>query len=1176
MLYREFLKMDRQFESAVNLGLDLNKYKKIKEYIPTDSSIKVLKQYLMSIEDEKSERATVLIGPYGKGKSHLLLILCALVGMPLGNEENVQVLNTLIDNIEKQDADTATLAKNIISKKKRLMPVIINGGYGDLQQTFLVALKEALERENIEGITPDTYYEIAISTIEKWEKEYPATLQAFEEKLSEKKYSLAQLIDLLHNYDKKAYDIFCKIHPKVCSGSIFNPMINMDIVNMYKVVNEELRKTHAYTGMIVIFDEFSKFLENTKVQSSGELKILQDFAEMVNRQSNHIYLTCITHKPIGNYTKQLSKERALAYRAVEGRFKEIYFVSSAEQNYELIKNSIQRDDIKFSQYKIENKDLFGRLKDEITSLGIFPQGMNVLDEIVEGCFPLHPMTTFMSIRISELVAQNERTLFTFLASHQKHTLRNFIETNKIRNKMLTMDRLYDYFKDGFKKEISNEVIATVFAQTENLLRKKMTKVQSKILKAMALINIINQPALIQATRKVLLVAVAEEEDVFEQEMNDLIRNHHVFKRNSDGVYICLNTSNVDIRNRINEYKQVKVRNFNRREVLSKIYDLGYALPKQFNDDYQMIRFFKNEFITFNEFSMLDNAKEVLKEKNSDGVIWYLIYDEVDNLSMIREKLQQLRDERLLVCIPEEAFGIDEHLKEYIAIELLKNDKNLIENDVPVIDELNLYQQDTEEAIRNYIHKYFSVENEVNEWITFKETKKINSKKTLSNILSAICKDIYWKTPIVASELINKHNISGPILTARNKVINNIIEGNELITKGNSPDITITRAVITNKHVLEEDVDDLGLAEALIEIEKFIKGADGKVQNLGDLYEILQDAPYGMRRGIIPIYIAVYLKKYSNDVVIYNQLKEVELNVETLRHMDKEPCKYNLILERGTTDKVSYIESMNKIFEVNSKSTNFHTQCIEIVEKMKNWFRSLPKCSRELQGDNYISEFRKQIIKFDINPREFLLDIVPVKICQNESVLECVAIIKNIKETCDKHFEQLIENLINETKQVFMPGYEGELSGALKGWYTTLDSNLEQYMLDAQASRIIDLIRNMDEYNEKRILERLGIEVTGLHLEDWTKHTSEEFLKELQSIKEDISNIKVINTGANEGVKISIQLNGITKQKLLREEEISPIGETLLTNLKDSLDEYGDAIEASEKMSILIQLIDTLM
>lgn len=1176
MLYRDFLKMDRQFESAVNLGLDLNKYKKIEEYIPTDSSVKVLKQYLSSIEDEKADRATVLIGPYGKGKSHLLLILCALVGMPLEKEENVQVLNRLIDNIEKQDVEAAILARNIISNKKRLMPVIINGGYGDLQQTFLVALKEALERENIEGITPNTYYEVAVSTIKKWEQEYPATLKAFEEKLHEKKYNLNQLIDLLNNYDKKAYDTFCKIHPEVCSGSIFNPMINMDIVNMYKVVNDELRKTHGYSGILVIFDEFSKFLENTKVQSSGELKILQDFAEMANRQSNQVYLTCITHKPIGNYTKDLSKERALAYRAVEGRFKEIYFVSSAEQNYELIKNSIQRDDIKFSQYKKENRYFFNQLKDDVTSLGLFPQGMNVLDEIAEGCFPLHPMTTFMSIRISELVAQNERTLFTFLASHQKHTLRNFIETNKVKNKMLTMDRLYDYFKEGFKKEMSNEVIATVFSQTENLLRKKMTKVQSKILKAMALINMINQPVLIQATKKILLVAVAEDEDTFEQEMNDLIRQHHVFKRNSDGVYICLNTSNVDIRNRINEYKQVKVRNFNRREVLAQIHDLGYTLPKQFNDDHQMIRFFKNEFITFNELSVLDNALEVLNERKSDGIIWYLIYDEEDNLSMVQEKLGQLNDERLLVCIPEKAFSIDEHLREYMAIELLKNDKNLIENDLPVLEELNLYQQDTEEAILNYINKYFAVENEANEWVTATEIKKINSKKTLSSILSAICKEVYKKTPIIASELINKHSISGPILTARNKVINNILEGNELITKGNSPDITITRAVITNKHVLEEDVDDLGLAEALAEIEKFIKAADGKVQNMGTLYETLQNAPYGMRKGIIPIYIAIYLKKYSNDVVIYNQLKEVELNVETLKHMDKEPYKYNLILEKGTTDKVSYIESMGKIFAVNSKAANFHTQCIDIVEKMKNWFRSLPKCSRELQGDAYISEFRKQIVKFDINPREFLLDIVPSKICKNKNLSECTIIIRNIKDTCDKHFEDLMARLINETKDLFMTGYEGELAGALKAWYATLDSNLEQYMLDAQASRIIELIRNIDDYNEKRILERLGIEVIGLHLEDWANHTSEEFLEQLQVIKDDISNIKVTNEEIEEGVKISIKLNGMTKQKVLREEEISPIGETLLSNLRDSLDEYGDAIETSEKMSILIQLIDTLM
>lgn len=1181
MQYRDFIKMDRQFESAVNLGLDLNKHKKLEEYIPTDSSVNLLKEYLINIQDDSSEKASVLIGPYGKGKTHLVLVLCALVGMSSESEANRQALEKLINNISKQDKEAAEIAQRLIENKKRLLPVIINGGYSDLQQTFLLALKEALDRENINNITPNTYYDVAIQTIRQWEEKYPETLRIFENKLNDKKYTLKQLINELSCYDKKAYNLFCKIHPLVCSGSIFNPMIKMDIVNMYKIVNEELCKQYGYSGILVIFDEFSKFLDNTKVHASGELKILQDFAEFTNRKGNQVHLLCITHKPIGNYSKDLPKERALAYRTVEGRFKEIYFVSSAEQNYGLIRNSIQKDESLFTKYVDENKSYFEELKDQTTSIGIFPQGINVLDEIVEGCFPLHPMTTFMAIRISELVAQNERTLFTFLTSHQKYTLRNFIETTKSKNKTLTMDRLYDYFKDGIKKELSNETIAAVYTQTENLLKHKLSKVQVKILKSMALINMINQPSLVQTTAQVLKVAINEADQVFEQEMNELMRSHYIFKRKSDGVFICLNASTVDIRNRINECRQLKVRNINRKEILEKVVDLGYALPKSFNDKFEMIRFFKNQIITYDELMIMDEIDEALLKQNCDGIIGYLIYKEGESLELIKQKVDELADKRLLIYIPNEPFAIDEYLKEYVAIDLLKNDKHLVENDEPVLEELDIYMQDTVEAITNYINTYFALENEQHCWVA-KEEKIEQVKNTiqLSRVLSSICEEVYSCTPIIASELINKHNISGPIVTARNKVISNILEGNKTITEGNSPDVTITRAVITNKFILEGTVTDTGLQEVLNAIDTFIHAGEGHLQNLGDLYNKLYRAPYGVRKGVIAIYLVIYLKKYSNEIVIYNQLKEIELNLETIKLIDKDPSNYKILLEKGSRERLDYINDLAIVFGVDIAGMSFHQQCKAIVEKMKNWFRSLPKCSRELQGEavegTCILEFRKQIIKFDINPREFLLELIPDVICKNTSLESCINQLKEVKEICESYFTHLIESLIQQTKDIFVPQYVGELGGALKTWYLSLETNVEQYMLSAQTNKLLEIIPNLQDYNERNILGKLGYDLTGLQIEDWVQDTVEIFIEELHRILADINSFKNQKHKEERDLQVTIKVDGKERSKVLRSGGISTLGETLLTNLSDAMDEYGDAIDSTEKMNILVKLLEKIM
>lgn len=48
------------------------------------------------------EQATLLVGPYGKGKSHLLLVLLAILSMERTGE-NTQIIEELADKISAVD-----------------------------------------------------------------------------------------------------------------------------------------------------------------------------------------------------------------------------------------------------------------------------------------------------------------------------------------------------------------------------------------------------------------------------------------------------------------------------------------------------------------------------------------------------------------------------------------------------------------------------------------------------------------------------------------------------------------------------------------------------------------------------------------------------------------------------------------------------------------------------------------------------------------------------------------------------------------------------------------------------------------------------------------------------------------------------------------------------------------
>lgn len=60
------------------------------------------------------------------------------------------------------------------------MPIIINSNYGDLNQAFLLALSEALEREKLNNIVTNTYFDVAIKVIEKWEEKYQDAIVDFQ------------------------------------------------------------------------------------------------------------------------------------------------------------------------------------------------------------------------------------------------------------------------------------------------------------------------------------------------------------------------------------------------------------------------------------------------------------------------------------------------------------------------------------------------------------------------------------------------------------------------------------------------------------------------------------------------------------------------------------------------------------------------------------------------------------------------------------------------------------------------------------------------------------------------------------------------------------------------------------------------------------------------------------
>lgn len=78
-MFGEKIWVEKGFQTSINIAYDLHNKNKVKSFIPTVSSIDVIEDVMLSTSVPDRGRARILIGAYGRGKSHIVLVLMSLL-----------------------------------------------------------------------------------------------------------------------------------------------------------------------------------------------------------------------------------------------------------------------------------------------------------------------------------------------------------------------------------------------------------------------------------------------------------------------------------------------------------------------------------------------------------------------------------------------------------------------------------------------------------------------------------------------------------------------------------------------------------------------------------------------------------------------------------------------------------------------------------------------------------------------------------------------------------------------------------------------------------------------------------------------------------------------------------------------------------------------------------------
>lgn len=1191
MKYSNYLGIKEGFQASINLEYDINKIEKIKSYIPTEQSVKILGDFLRSYyySNESQNRATVLVGPYGRGKSHLLLLLTALTSLDLAsinekeNQLNLDTLNEVCNKIKDVDKEVGALAKAIVDSRIRTLPVIVNSNSTDINQAFMLAIKDALYRANLQHLLPSTYFDSALAIIEKWRNSFPEAYKNLQIELKKTKSNIEELCIGLKQFNRTSYELFCSIYPNIAAGTEFNPLTNMDVVKMYIAIANALQEQTPYCGINIIFDEFSKFLEaNLDKSKMLNFKIIQDMAEAATRSGKtQIHFTCVTHKDILDYSSSDS------FKTVEGRFKKIRFVASSEQSYELITNAIIKKP-SFSVFSQENAGAFQRAINCYSTVGVFDELSDDAynNKIVYGCFPLAPMSAYALLHVSEIVGQNERTLFTFLSQKEDNTLTSFAEAERNSFEFITVDYIYNYFEELLKKEIFNNRVHDSWSKTHAAIKKSTSEDQIRILKAIAIINIIADDKLKPIPVHIKACLMIDDKS-FEKAVNGLLKNQIINQR-ENLEYVLLTDNGVSVNTAIENYIKSKNIKLKCCDILDQNYNLGFATPREYNDKFSMFRYFKKIYMESTTFIELKNAKQLLLEYPCDGLVINILDYDNNKKAAVLEKIETFKETpNIIICVSKLPFVSCDLLKRSVAISQLKQENK---SDTDYLRELEIFEEDNKNRIKVVIDELFSPTSKQSEFYNCTGKIEITNNMSLSKELSEICGQLYHLTPVINNEMVNKRVLNSQNMKGRDIVVAWILENsdkNEIpAINGYGSEVSIFNSTFKHTGLYKSaNVSDNGITSVIDIIKDFITGCEKKRVNFSGLYQTLFAPPYGIRNGLIPLFLAYVLRQYKSNVVLYFKDKEVELSSTILNSLNETPENYYLLIETGTQEKERYLDVLEKMFEQHSDIKDLSVnKSYSVIKAMQNWIRSLPeyskKCKKHYVNGEYVDldkqtlTIRTELLKFEINARELLFQTF-VSGIGNTTYEESITSIQLAKEILDTHLKECKKSLCLKLTNLFTPGYQGSLSNAVITWYKKLPEYTKSHMFDSNSNLLLSIAKDVTSYNDDALIDDLICAFTSIQIADWNDSISDSFISSVSESIRHISEYKESITASNK-CKLSIQLGDGIHEKTFTADAISPLGKTALSNLRSVFDEYNDALEPDEQLAILAKLIEEII
>ncbi|MEZ8082738.1 hypothetical protein [Enterovibrio norvegicus] len=660
-------------------------------------------------------------------------------------------------------------------------------------------------------------------------------------------------------------------HPQTCNSKILKKYCKAivesesELISSWKSLFEEVAP-HV-DGVLIIADEMGKSLEYIN-RNGGDLHLFQDIAEELSRIDTPFIFLGLLHQAFSEYAKERGTKLQDEWGKIQGRYSDILYNVSTDETVALISNSI-----KTTQPQSNGDLLVSRVLDALEDK---QQRKDLLLTRLEHCIPLHPLTALLLGPIAKRrFSQNERSTFSFLNSHEQFSFQLFLQQTSDTSARYDLSNLWDYLEANMEHLILGSPDGHGWATAADAIRKALKQDFSPesilLLKAISLITLFGKSANLTATDKVLLTATSISEA---EQLNEILKQLKdascIVYRKHLSSWVVFEGSDLDIAGLVEE-KIEQLQNSN--ESIERINFSSQVIAKGHYHEFGTLRWASQTVAQ--QLSHVD-VDSLIKARNGEFANFLLLLKEEPEEQLL--DLTRSNKSLMIACAPN-ANEIISLSNEKYALELIKSDKETgaaLTHDKVAREEHRARTFNAQSALDTALTVAFNSARWIHNGMVYR-------KETMSEIATFAADRIFDKTPRILNELVNRNKLSGTAVSALKKLLVAMLDkesSDSLGIEGFPPEKSMYISCLKNTdiHSAEGEIGqhwfrdnlDKKLNAVFAAAENRLKERKGSEVTLSEITELWVAAPFGLTKGVIPIFLLALLKSMGEQIAFYEK------------------------------------------------------------------------------------------------------------------------------------------------------------------------------------------------------------------------------------------------------------------------------------------------------------------